>query len=141
MRPHAIAISLLALISTASLTGCTSIGNVVPQNGPKMEQVYDQMGTEAAASSATSGDHPADLKTLRRQAAPVAGRGTPTPLARAVPDSYAGKTFRKLPNPELSVYIYPHLAGTDEAPIPGYSTVVSAYERDHYALPGDGANG
>jgi conjugative transfer region lipoprotein (TIGR03751 family) len=44
------------------------------------------------------------------------------------------KEFHKLPNPELHLYIYPHLAGIDQIPVPGYMTVFNVYERDHYAL-------
>ena len=41
--------------------------------------------------------------------------------------------FRYLPNPTLTMYIYPHLtdAGT---PVPGYATFFTFYERDHIGL-------
>ncbi len=42
--------------------------------------------------------------------------------------------FHKLPNPELKMYVYPHLAGKEQLPIPGYFTVFNAYTEDHYAL-------
>nr|BFE89560.1 hypothetical protein GCM10020185_00960 [Pseudomonas brassicacearum subsp. brassicacearum] len=31
--------------------------------------------------------------------------------------------FPRLPNPDLVLYVYPHLSGTEQAPVPGYSTV------------------
>jgi conjugative transfer region lipoprotein (TIGR03751 family) len=43
--------------------------------------------------------------------------------------------FPRLPNPDLVMYVYPHLAGT-QAPVPGYSTVFPLYE-SQYALPGE----
>lgn len=45
--------------------------------------------------------------------------------------------FKRLPNPDLVLYVFPHLAGTDPAPIPGYSTVFPFYQRVQYAMPGE----
>lgn len=45
--------------------------------------------------------------------------------------------FRRLPNPDLVMYVFPHLAGTEEVPVPGYSTVFPLHQRTHYALPGE----
>lgn len=48
--------------------------------------------------------------------------------------------FRRLPNPDLVMYVYPHLAGgTEQVPIPGYSTVFPLYSRTPYAMPGETA--
>ncbi|MGH8566577.1 MAG: TIGR03751 family conjugal transfer lipoprotein [Gammaproteobacteria bacterium] len=44
--------------------------------------------------------------------------------------------FPVLPNPELLLYVYPHL-GEDGAPVPGYATAFPLYERVEYALPGE----
>jgi conjugative transfer region lipoprotein (TIGR03751 family) len=33
------------------------------------------------------------------------------------------------------MYVFPHMAGTDPVPIPGYSTVLPLYQRVQYALP------
>ena len=45
--------------------------------------------------------------------------------------------FKRLPNPDLVMYVFPHLAGTDPVPVPGYSTVFPLYQRVQYALPGE----
>lgn len=45
--------------------------------------------------------------------------------------------FKRLPNPDLVMYVFPHLAGSDPAPIPGYSTVFPFYQRVQYAMPGE----
>lgn len=45
--------------------------------------------------------------------------------------------FPRLPNPDLVLYVYPHLSGTEQAPVPGYSTVFPFYQRVQYALPGE----
>ena len=47
------------------------------------------------------------------------------------------RQFHRLPNPDLVVYVFPHLAGSDPVPVPGYSTVFPLYQRVQYALPGE----
>lgn len=47
--------------------------------------------------------------------------------------------FPRLPNPNVVMYVYPHLAGTDpnQVPVPGYSTVFPMYDHVYYAMPGE----
>jgi conjugative transfer region lipoprotein (TIGR03751 family) len=45
--------------------------------------------------------------------------------------------FPRLPNPDLVMYVYPHLSGNEPVPVPGYSTVFPFYSRIQYALPGE----
>lgn len=47
------------------------------------------------------------------------------------------RQFQRLPNPDLVMYVFPHLSGTQAVPIPGYSTVFPLYQRVHYAMPGE----
>lgn len=47
------------------------------------------------------------------------------------------RQFKRLPNPDLVMYVFPHLAGTDPVPIPGYTTVFPLYQRVQYAMPGE----
>jgi hypothetical protein len=102
-------IPILLLSSISVLSGCSSMtGNVIPAAGPTMENVYDSMET----------------------------RPSTTPEAKHVSRPQLSKTtFKKLPNPELKLYVYPHFAGKEGVPIPGYYTVFNAYEKDHYMLP------
>lgn len=44
---------------------------------------------------------------------------------------------RRLRNPTLHMYVFPHLATADQVPIPGYWTVFQLYKQNHYALPGE----
>jgi conjugative transfer region lipoprotein (TIGR03751 family) len=46
-------------------------------------------------------------------------------------------TFPRLPNPSLVMYVFPHLAGAERTPVPGYTTTFPLYERVEYALPGE----
>jgi conjugative transfer region lipoprotein (TIGR03751 family) len=111
------AIILMLVMGSISLSACSSMsGNVVPEKGPTMEQVYDSM-------EVSDTEH----KTRLHQA------NTPTIL----PLNTTSNTFHKVPNPELKMYVYPHLAGKDEMPVPGYYTEFNAYTQDHYALPNE----
>lgn len=47
------------------------------------------------------------------------------------------RLFVRLPNPDLIMYVFPHFAGEQPVPIPGYSTVFPLYEHVQYALPGE----
>lgn len=95
---------LFILLWISTLTACSSFsGNVVPNKGLTMEQVYD-----------SGDDH-----SSRPLSAPI---------------NSISRDFKKLPNPELTMYVYPHVAGKEQLPIPGYETVFSAYTEEHYAL-------
>jgi hypothetical protein len=107
MRLLTMLLLLLPLISV--LPGCSHFsGNVVPRTGLTMEQVYDSV--------------------IQKKSTPQNKQGVPVyTTARLCP-------FYKLSNPELKMYVFPHLAGKDQLPIPGYYTVFNAYTQDHYAL-------
>jgi conjugative transfer region lipoprotein (TIGR03751 family) len=136
---------LLFVIASISITACSSMsGNVVPKSGPDMERVYDSMGHNAkgatqkampnalsmpaastAKDSTTQASDDTDLKTVRGQVVTSYNAGVVNTVSQQ---------FYKLPNPEVHLYVFPHFAGSDEIPVPGYYTVFNAYERDHYAL-------
>lgn len=106
-------LSVIALISL--LTACSSMsGNVVPEKGPTMEQVYD-----------SEGDYRSTKNHLH------------STCYSAVHANAVSHEFHKLPNPELKMYVYPHLAGKEQLPIPGYYTVFNGYTQDHYVLPNE----
>ncbi len=140
-----IPVILVFLCTLISLIGCSSMrGNVVPQTGPSMEQVYDGMGVDSSGTNPSKmpnspqalGDNStdqggeADIAAIRQTVNTVNNSGV-----RKTSTAVETNTFRKLPNPELTLFVYPHLAGNAEVPIPGYATVFNAYDRDHYALP------
>jgi conjugative transfer region lipoprotein (TIGR03751 family) len=103
----------MLLIALINLSACSSVsGNVIPEKGPAMEQVYDSMDTSIQKP-----------KLLSQQGSGV-----------SLPQIASNSDFHKLANPELKMYVYPHLAGKDEVPVPGYYTAFNAYTQDHYAL-------
>lgn len=52
-------------------------------------------------------------------------------------DNATKALFQRLPNPDLEMYVFPHLAGSEGVPVPGYTTVFPFYNRVQYALPGE----
>lgn len=51
-------------------------------------------------------------------------------------ESEISQQFSRLPNPDMVMYLYPHLAGGN-TPVPGYSTVFPFYSQTQYAMPGE----
>lgn len=49
----------------------------------------------------------------------------------------AQSQFSRLPNPDMEMYIFPHLTGSEGVPVPGYTTIFPFYNRVQYALPGE----
>ncbi|CAK7033452.1 TIGR03751 family conjugal transfer lipoprotein [Saezia sanguinis] len=47
------------------------------------------------------------------------------------------RQFQRLPNPDMLMYVFPHLSVTDPVPVPGYTTVFPLYQRIQYAMPGE----
>lgn len=45
--------------------------------------------------------------------------------------------FPRHDNPDIRIYVYPHLATPTRAPIPGYTSVIPLFERVEYRLPGE----
>jgi conjugative transfer region lipoprotein (TIGR03751 family) len=60
-------------------------------------------------------------------------------LARYTRDSQneINNLFPILSNPMLTMYVYPHLAGDEQLPVPGYTTGFTLYEKNHYAMLGE----
>ena len=49
----------------------------------------------------------------------------------------AERTFPRLANPDVLVYVYPHVATPLAVGVPGYLTALPLFERVEYALPGE----
>jgi len=45
--------------------------------------------------------------------------------------------FKRLPNPDLVMYVFPHVKGREQTPVPGYTTLFPMYTQVHYAMPGE----
>lgn len=126
------------LTITLLASGCsTSKDEMLPHGDATMMNVWDQ-GTVGSAGSARSRVLLDARQTLRRplDSQQAAAQNDHAAFTRTAQNEIYSQ-FKRLPNPDLVMYVYPHLAGTDPAPVPGYTTVFPFYQRVQYAMPGE----
>ncbi|WP_446027555.1 TIGR03751 family conjugal transfer lipoprotein [Lelliottia amnigena] len=128
----------VALLSVVlSLAACaTDKDSLLPHNGNTMLDVWDEESAGTAGPDRANRQLLDARLLLRRplsEQTVIINNGAYTRTAR----NEIVSQFRRLPNPDLVMYIFPHLAGNNPVPIPGYSTVFPLYQRVEYALPGE----
>lgn len=119
------AMTLVLLISACS----TSKDELLPHGNQTMMDVWEQ-GTSGA-----SGRQLVEARQALRRPLEL-GQTDKNAFNRTAQNEIYSQ-FKRLPNPDLVMYVFPHLAGSDPAPIPGYSTVFPLYQRVQYAMPGE----
>lgn len=124
---------LIAILSISALAGCATgtKDDLLPQNGPKMIEIY-----KGQMNSSLSAKHPRALLPSRQISE---GSQDLIGYTRTAHTEISNQ-FPTLPNPTVVMYIYPHLAGGSNHPVPGYSTSFPLYETTQYALPGEVTN-
>lgn len=143
MKPQTTLMLILIKVVLVSVfilfvAGCTSMSSVMPKQSLTMEKIYDDTGKTKAMNDESSEDNNVkedSLTHMRKEVYPAAS--TATSLSENVSVTHTWQSFHKVSNPTLKLYVYPHLAGNDELPVPGYTTAFNAYDRDHYSLPSD----
>lgn len=144
-RPLSINLKLkvcVCLFFAALTSGCsTSKDELLPHGNDTMLNVWDQ-GTTGSGGSATNRQLLDARSALRRplEQDPQALADANRAFARTSQNEIYSQ-FKRLPNPDLVMYIFPHLAGSDPAPVPGYTTVFPLYQRVQYAMPGERTEG
>ena len=128
------------LIAVTLLGGCaTSKDELLPHGEYSMLDVWNQE-TGGSVGGGQSARQLRDARQgLRRSLTEADVQATPASNA-AYTRTAANEThrlFHRLPNPDLVMYVFPHLAGTDPVPVPGYTTVFPLYQRVQYAMPGE----
>lgn len=129
---HPISNPLIVLgLTSLLLAGCaTTKDSVLPQDGPSMKVIYEQhmerLGTDDPVALREA------LGTRPLQSGEALLHGYTREAATEI-----DTIFPRLPNPTLAMYVFPHLAGEERVPVPGYITTFPMYERVEYALPGE----
>ena len=123
------------LLSVLLLGGCaTNSDKLLPHGDASMLDIW---GQQTAGSGDLASRRLLDARqTLRRplqSPVPILDQSGYTRTAQ----SEIYRQFQRLPNPDLVMYVFPHLSGSEAVPVPGYSTVFPLYQRVHYALPGE----
>lgn len=113
----------LLVLTLISMMGCASQDTkLIPSSGENILQIYkDHM--------ASTEDQPKMFRQLRNDRRDLMG------YTRTAANE-TSLEFPLLPNPELSVYIFPHMSRKGH-PIPGYSTTFMMYKKDEFAMPGE----
>lgn len=112
------------------LAGCsTSKEKMFPHDGTTMMDVW--RGSGAIASDQELLESRSALRRSIEDTGQIQNGYTRTA------ENEIKKQFRRLPNPDLVMYIYPHLSGSEGVPVPGYSTVFPLFQKVQYAMPGE----
>ena len=127
-----IPVSLISLTLVMG-SGCSSVTTAeLPQDGPKMQQVYENHFNESGAQAVDGAR--AQMGTQRGRA--LHNGDTDLKGYTRTANSEINELFPRLPNPTLIMYIDAHLTQAGH-PVPGYSTAFPMYESVQYALPGE----
>lgn len=131
---------LLIVAALMALAGCaTNKEKLLTHGGDTMLDIWNQETGGAAGGGRASRELLDARQTLRRPLTDADVQAAPDVQARytRTAQNEIYRQFHRLPNPDLVMYVFPHLAGTDPVPVPGYSTVFPLYQRVQYALPGE----
>lgn len=131
------AICVCLLVST--LAGCATSKEKLLTHGSKTMLDIWNRNTSSQPLHATATRQLLDARLALRRPLMQADEQTVTANAGYTRTSQneIDRQFHRLPNPDLVMYVFPHLAGTDPVPVPGYSTVFPLHQRVQYALPGE----
>ena len=131
---------LAVVLAIIALAGCaTSKEELLTHGDRTMFDIWHQETGGSAGSGRASRELLDARQTLRRPLTDADVQAAPGVQARytRTAQNEIYRQFHRLPNPDLVMYVFPHLAGTDPVPVPGYSTVFPLYQRVQYALPGE----
>lgn len=126
---------LALLAMTLVLVGCaTSKEELLPHDDRSMLDIWNVETGGGTARQLLDA-----RQILRRPLTEVDVQATPAVQARytRTAQNEIYRQFHRLPNPDLLMYVFPHLAGSDPVPVPGYTTLFPLYQRVQYALPGE----
>ena len=128
---------LIVLSASHVLTGCaTRKEKILPHGDSTMLDIWNQKSISQSQNARSLVDA---REILRRPLIDSVGKNTNSlyePYTRTA-ENEIDSLFPRLPNPDLVMYVFPHLAGSHPTPVPGYSTVFALYDHVQYAMPGE----
>jgi len=136
-----ISIELIAAVVTVALLGgcATSKDKLLPHGDNTMLDIWQQQ-TGGSASDGQAARQLLDARQALRRPLGNADANSAFAKNAAYTRTAANeieRQFHRLPNPDLLMYVFPHLSGSETVPVPGYTTVFPLYQRVPYALPGE----
>lgn len=124
-------IRLMLLTTSISLASCAgSKDTVLPADGDTMQTIYERHFSDIGMRDTLAVRDELNERPIDSDIGDLAGY---------VRDAFneLNAHFPRLPNPTLVMYVFPHLAGDERVPVPGYATTFSLYRQVEYALPGE----
>ncbi|MEN4739107.1 TIGR03751 family conjugal transfer lipoprotein [Pantoea agglomerans] len=129
-----VTLGVFVLVAAATLTGCsTSKDEMLPAGDSNMLELWKGTDGESGPSRGVEGR--AALRRALTDNEQQAGAGDDRSYSRTQ-ESEISQQFPRLPNPDMVMYVFPHLA-QGNTPVPGYSTVFPFYDQTQYAMPGE----
>ncbi|MBJ7223558.1 MULTISPECIES: TIGR03751 family conjugal transfer lipoprotein [unclassified Brenneria] len=131
---------LAVTLAVAVLAGCaTRKEDLLPHGNRTMQDIWHQEAGDGGTGQVARRQLLDARQQLRR---PLSDADVQAAAAEQVRYTRTAANevrsqFHRLPNPDLLMYVFPHLAGTDPVPVPGYTTVFPLYQRVQYAMPGE----
>ncbi|MGF6513063.1 conjugative transfer region lipoprotein (TIGR03751 family) [Pseudomonas sp. BT76 TE3572] len=128
--------AMTMILIAAAVAGCaTNTEQLLSHDDSTMLDVWNKQ--TGGAQNGQAGQELLDARqALRRPLTEALVPSSSTPYTRDAQNEIH-RQFHRLPNPDLVMYVFPHWAGTDPVPVPGYSTVFPLYQRVQYAMPGE----
>ncbi|SFH38657.1 TIGR03751 family conjugal transfer lipoprotein [Pseudomonas sp. NFACC45] len=136
MTPRTWIEAMAAALAVIALTGCaTNTQDLLSHDGSTMLEVWNRQ-TTGSRNGQSSQRLLEARQALRRPLTEPLVSSFSAPYTRTAQNEIQ-RQFHRLPNPDLVMYVFPHRAGTEAVPVPGYSTVFPLHQRVQYALPGE----
>jgi len=128
--------AMTAVLMAATVAGCaTNSEQLLSHDDSTMLDVWNKQ--TGGTQNGQAGQELLDARqALRRPLMELLIPSSSMPYTRTAQNEVY-RQFHRLPNPDLVMYVFPHWAGTDPVPVPGYSTVFPLYQRVQYAMPGE----
>lgn len=127
-------LGVFVLVAAATLTGCsTSKDEMLPAGDSNMLELWKGTDGESGPSPGVEGR--AALRRALTDGEQQGAAGDDRSYSRTQ-ESEISQQFPRLPNPDMVMYVFPHLA-QGNTPVPGYSTVFPFYDQTQYAMPGE----
>lgn len=132
-----ISTDVLAAMLAVILSGCaTSKEKLLPRSDTTMLDIWNQDAGGGQTPLANRRLLDARQALKRPLIEDVSKNQTYAPYTRTASNEIY-RQFERLPNPDLVMYVFPHLSGSEPTPVPGYTTVFPFYQRVQYAMPGE----
>ena len=131
---HPRSISFWTLLISLFISGCTTSKDELLPRGP--QTMLDLWDMNTHSTTRGTADKQLDRARLALHRPALETATAAHSYTRSTQNEIYSQ-FKRLPNPDLVMYVFPHLAGSDPVPVPGYSTVFPFYQRVQYAMPGE----